>query len=542
MGNQAIQKWGMPVAAWLVFAGLALWLTRHGVSLDTDSAMRLAGVRDLLHGQAWFDTSQHRLNTPYGLPMHWSRLVDAPLALLMLAGEGFALRAWPLLLFGGVLVVLARLAANFSSRAVPVMLGLALLCVEIFGTFSPGDIDHHGLQLLLMLVALLGVIEKRPLLSAFAVTLGLGVGLEVLPYALMAILAAGLWLQDDPAKARRFGTTVAALALVLWLGVSAFRFVPACDSYSLFYAVLLSVGGAGVAAISYLPQRRLAALAGLALLLLLLAVLVNPGCFAGPYAGMDARMKAVFLDRVNEARPVWRFWQLAPSQVVGGYLYGVFALAMSWFAPRGRARALVLAFGAMALVVATLQYRATPFLILFALPGLAAALARLLEKRSIVWLAAAVLACSSAGFTLAGALAEGQDRVALRAMRFHAQEDCGSEKAMGLLNQLPTGRVAAFVDQGPAIMAYIKDSAIAGPYHRDAAGILDTYDLFTGPNPRAILQKRGIDYVMTCRAAPDWDYYAAKGGLMRQLATGQVPAWLIPAGSNGDVAVYRVRR
>ena len=34
---------------------------------------------------------------------------------------------------------------------------------------------------------------------------------------------------------------------------------------------------------------------------------------------------------------------------------------------------------------------------------------------------------------------------------------------------------------GPAILAYTKDSAIAGPYHRDAAGILDTYDLFTGP-------------------------------------------------------------
>ena len=66
--------------AWTLFAASALWLARHGVSLDTDSAMRLASVRDLLHGQAWFDTSQHRLNTPYGLSMHWSRLVDAPLA------------------------------------------------------------------------------------------------------------------------------------------------------------------------------------------------------------------------------------------------------------------------------------------------------------------------------------------------------------------------------------------------------------------------------------------------------------------------------
>jgi hypothetical protein len=113
---------------------------------------------------------------------------------------------------------------------------------------------------------------------------------------------------------------------------------------------------------------------------------------------------------------------------------------------------------------------------------------------------------------------------------------------MGLLNALPSGRVAGFVDQGPAIMAYTKDSAIAGPYHRDAAGILDTYDLFTGPNPRSILQKRGIEYLMTCRAAPDWDFYAARGGLMAQLAAGQVPRWLTPAGNSGDVTFYRVKQ
>ena len=51
----------------------------------------------------------------------------------------------------------------------------------------------------------------------------------------------------------------------------------------------------------YRTLFRLTALLGV-------AALLNPGCFAGPYAGMDARMKALFLDRINEARPVWRFW------------------------------------------------------------------------------------------------------------------------------------------------------------------------------------------------------------------------------------------
>ena len=83
MRNQAL----FAFAIWAVFTALALWLTLAGVSLDTDSAMRLAQVRDLMHGQGWFDTVQHRMNVPFGLPMHWSRLVDAPLALLMMVAK-----------------------------------------------------------------------------------------------------------------------------------------------------------------------------------------------------------------------------------------------------------------------------------------------------------------------------------------------------------------------------------------------------------------------------------------------------------------------
>ena len=538
MRNQAL----FAFAIWAVFTALALWLTLAGVSLDTDSAMRLAQVRDLMHGQGWFDTVQHRMNVPFGLPMHWSRLVDAPLALLMMVSEPFALRAWPLILFLPVLLLLSRIAFALGGKAASVtVLLLALLCTEIYGPFSPGDIDHHGLQLVLMLAALLGVVEQRPIFTAAAVALGLGVGLESLPYALVAILAAALWLRDDNGKARRFGIALAGLALLLLITTtaSAYRAAPACDSYSLFYAVLLTAGGAGVTGISCLRRHRLAAFAALAVALLVLAALLNPVCLAGPYAGMSAQMKAIFLSRINEAKPVWAFFELAPSQVVGGYGYAVFALVMCFFASPGRARTIVIAFAAVALLVTTLQFRAEPFAILFALPGLAAALVRLLLGRSIVALAAGILVSSSGAFTLAGAFAEGQDRVAQRVMKFHAQEACGEEKAMALLKTLPPGRVAGFVDQGPAILAYTPHGAIAGPYHRDADGIVDTYAIFTGAHPQEVLARRGINYLMTCRAAPDWDFYRARGGLMAQLAAGHVPQWLTLLGESGDVNVYR---
>src|SRR3954463_4262516 len=88
--------------------------------LDTDDAMRLTEVRDFLHGQNWFDLVQHRLNTPYGAEMHWSRLIDLPEAtILFLLGPFLAPLAgtvpayvWPLLLLGPLLWLTAKIAVR----------------------------------------------------------------------------------------------------------------------------------------------------------------------------------------------------------------------------------------------------------------------------------------------------------------------------------------------------------------------------------------------------------------------------------------------
>src|SRR5690606_27037017 len=51
---------------------------------DNDSLMRLTQVRDLLAGQGWFDLAQYRMGLEGGFVMHWSRLVDAPIAGMIL--------------------------------------------------------------------------------------------------------------------------------------------------------------------------------------------------------------------------------------------------------------------------------------------------------------------------------------------------------------------------------------------------------------------------------------------------------------------------
>ena len=96
--------WGLMVAALVTRAILTASSTP--LIFDTDDAMRLTVVHDLLAGQGWFDHVQHRLNTPFGAEIHWSRLIDAPQAALLLTlrpllgplADTVLAYAWPLLL------------------------------------------------------------------------------------------------------------------------------------------------------------------------------------------------------------------------------------------------------------------------------------------------------------------------------------------------------------------------------------------------------------------------------------------------------------
>ena len=122
--------------------------------------MRIMQVRALLHGQDWFDLRQYRLNPPIGANIHWSRLVDLPIAGLILglrpllggpAAERWAVAIAPLLPY---LLLLFSLALTARRLIHPLSYPLALLALFFAGStngmFMPERIDHHGWQLALL--------------------------------------------------------------------------------------------------------------------------------------------------------------------------------------------------------------------------------------------------------------------------------------------------------------------------------------------------------------------------------------------------------
>src|SRR3546814_2613557 len=122
-GGIQLDPWFTPVRIALIVWGLmsliaiaAKWQAIGALDLaDTDDAMRMAQVRDLLAGQGWWDLTQYRVNPAEGgVLMNWWRIVDAPLAggILLLRpifgqplAEQLGMALWPPLHLGVLLEI-----------------------------------------------------------------------------------------------------------------------------------------------------------------------------------------------------------------------------------------------------------------------------------------------------------------------------------------------------------------------------------------------------------------------------------------------------
>ena len=595
------REWTLNVSAVAVF----IWLFRvaelalpalhnpAGMTMSTDDAMRLAEVRDLIAGQSWFDLTQWRMNVPWGLPMHWSRLIDAPIAGIILLMRHFvgshwaeivAICMWPLVPLLGAWLAIGRIATHLADKKGGVIaVLLAAGAIVVLGYFLPGVIDHHNVQVALTLWAIVFVIEfamysSAAIGAAIVTVLSLAIGLEVLPYAVTTVLiVATLWVlrgAEIAPAVRRFGLTFAAASLVVLAGFTASheRFSAACDMFSGFYVTLAVVGGLALSAVTLVPVGtrpllvRTVMVVGVGVSLVLLTSLIAPACFAGPYANVTPLIGQIFLARVQEVQsPVlnaatdWSFFFY-------GYIYAALGLAGCAFAvylapTERRTLAIVLcAFAAMSFAVMSIEVRGILFAVLVGLPGLAASMQLAIDRwatpgwRAALVTIAALAICNDISFAYAAAagrsFTETEAQASARAQADSLSWYCFGQPSVAQLARQPRGRVAAFLDQGPAILAYSGHSVIAGPYHRNEQGILDTFNLFTKPPTvgAQIALRRGLDYVVVCRTSYDFNYYlqnSGNEGLLGRIAAHQIPAWLEPipsVGSHGRVTIYRVLR
>ncbi|MBO6717062.1 MAG: GtrA family protein [Rhizobiaceae bacterium] len=549
---------------------------------DNDSLTRLVQVRDLLAGQAWFDLHQYRMGAGDGLLMHWSRLVDAPIAAIMLVSNAFgagpelaetiARIVWPMLLFGLGLFAIIRIARMLGGEwAVFPAATLGAAALYFVNLFRPGSLDHHNLQIVLVLavIALLADPARRIgyyAIAGIATALMLAIGLESLPYVAVAgaavavgFLFAGLPLSRQAAA---FGLAFAGgtlAAFVATVGVSRWG-TAYCDTLSVVHLAIASIAGFGLTAVALVPaanasfSRRMVALAALGAGLAATVVVAFPQCLADPYAAVDPELRALWIDRVSEVRSVIVLAAGDWPKLLVYYVTPLMALGfvtVRLAGPGRTARELTYAaFLAAACLVSVWQLRGSMFAIPLATVGLAAFIGRWresLDRDYSLSSSIAMLAVWLLSFNIVWGFAG-------HAVGLHFKDDAGSARkascypdaGYGRLAALPKGTVLAVSDLGSPILFNTHHRVLAGPYHRNVDGNMLAMRAFTGSADaaEAIIRANGVDYVVFCAGNPENGVFAehGPGGLMDGLVSSRAPDWLRPdaATSAGPIDIYRV--
>ena len=574
------------LAGWAVVAVLALLRDWPAIAslhfADPDDALRMVQVRDLLAGQGWFDLHQYRIAPPHGTVMHWSRLVDAPIAAVIMLlrpllgaarAELAAVAIVPLLTLLAAQLCLARLVARqLDPRLVLIATLLMLLMLPAMLQFEPPRIDHHAWQIVAVVAALNALLAKTPrgaaLIAGLGLAFGLAVSLELLPFAgLFGALFALRWWRD-PAGWRWLAWYLDALVLgsaALFLGTRGLGDLNNyCDTVSPAYLAglgVIALGVHGLALRAAIPRALLVAGLGLAAVAgTVLFLWLAPGCSTGPFARLDPLVRHFWYDNVKEGMPVWRQdWtvlvQMTVPPLVGlgaaimlarreaGHFWGEYALML------GGAVVISLAVSRFSSVSSAVAIVPLTWLV----RRCALALSDPRSFRGKALLTAVLVAALLPGLLLDIA-GRGYARVvsapvAAQPTQTHEVSDaCGQPASLSALARQPRGTILGQFDFGPFILLRTPHSVVATPHHRAAAAMHDTIAAFLAApdQAHALAAARHVDYVMLCPDLVETHMYMdrAPNGLAAQLLAGKTTDWLEPVAlgpDGGAMRLWRVR-
>jgi hypothetical protein len=575
--------WAILAAALMAATGISSNIDLLRVDYaDSDDALRMVQVRELMAHGHWFDTTLPRLGGPAGMLSHWSRLLDLPLAMFITMLSWFlpvpsaelATRLiWPYLLLAPLIYLVARTVEAASNRVTAsIAVILLLACPSALVQFTAGRIDHHNVQNLgavgaVLLLWSIGRLPHAGRWAGLSAGLALAIGYEALPLVLVTTLAAGLWALADRDAAPGVRDYGLALATTIGLAVLATT-APArwldvrCDALSFNLVLLLGAGALGLAAaVRQGGQQDWRLKWGLAtaggLIGLGLYALVQPVCLAGPMAQVPAGLHDIWLVNVSEAKGwLWFLGRSPPGGVSIAVTFGLGLAAQIALVRRDRTAAhqfyLAVLIVAVTLGFWQIKYLPYPSLLVIApiaiviggLRGTAATPARVVK-------AAAVLAVNQWCLILTSAvmipLLTGLSSAVDPAARGDASV-CYHKDNIAALAALPAGLMFAPVDLGAQLLAETPHSVLAAPYHRIGPAILETHAILSTKSIEEAERRvaaTGARYVLICSGfarlvTPVEDH---PGTFYARLKRGEPMPFLspvaMPAGS--PFTVWRVR-
>ena len=561
------------VAAWYMYDrwGQIRWWSLG----DTDDNMRLMQVRAWMAGQGWYDLRQYRMNPPVGFDIHWSRIVDLPIAGLILFFRLFTTPAWAERLACGLAPILPlsitmlAIAATTRRLVAPLAWPLAMVLLFCAGAtqlmYMPMRIDHHGWQLAMLALTVAGLCDPQAkrggALVGLASAVSLAIGLEMLPYSAMAgaILALRwVWDRDEAERLAVYALTLGGGSAA---GFAAFasnaNYAMRCDALTpVWLSVTVAAG-----ALLFLLARINPASRGARLTLALVAGAVIAGGFASLFPQCLTRPEQVspelqrnWLNNVREAKPIYKHpLRVALPMAVMPVIGMIGAIVAAW-----RRRTIgwtaVALFTTFACLMLLWQARAAPAAQMLAVPGIAALLWMILPwllrlRSPLLRVPAIVLAVLiptgiAAAWVVKYLPSAQPTAYANRVNRATGQ--CVRTSVLTRVNAYPATTVFTFVDLGPRLIVTTHHDAIAGPYHRNGDAILDEQHAFQGneAQARSIMKRHGATLLLICPDMAESTNYRARapGGFYDRLAHGWQPSWLtpLPLPKGSPLRLYRI--
>lgn len=577
------------VLVWLLSCAVFAWQRWGGIvsfSLnDTDDNLRMAQVRALLNGQGWFDLRQYRFDPAFGgANIHWSRIVDLPIAGLILLGKLFttganaermAVAVAPMLPYVVLITGITLTARRLISPAAFVAAIIALYFAGATnGMFMPTRIDHHGWQLALLSLVVAGLADpdrrRGGLTTGIASAMSLSIGLEMLIYIALAAAAQVLmWVSDarDRDRILAYGVSLAGGCAAGYLLFASYaNRAPVCDALSPVWLSDALVGGALLALLAWRSPAKwttrlaLAAVAGI--IVAGFHAAAWPQCLSR-LEGVSPEVERLWLSNVREAKPIyehsWRTAVIVMSLPAAGLLGWVWLAWLHRSDPERLRRILgpaVIAATSFALLF--WQTRAGPASQLLGVVGCAALTATLLPrlwnaKNSLVVIlgsSALVLAASGGAAPLIlKYIPEKKEKVSeSQRLNNRANRLCPTLWAMRPVAQQPKGMVFTFIDLGPRLIAVTRHDALGGPYHRNGVAIADSMNAMRGSpeQARALILKHQSDYLLVCPHMNQATIFRAQAprGFYAQLERGAQFPWLQPIdlGKDSPFKMWRVLR
>jgi hypothetical protein len=582
------------ISATLAFA---FWGRMEETLNSPDNAMRLVQIRALLNGAgsgvSWFDPFEPRLSPPEGYMTHWSRLIDAGVAGLIVffrlfaqpeLAEKLARAFWPMLLTLPAVLATCAIALRIAgTQGARTALLLSLGAIAASPMFRPGEIDHHNVQLVLVLMTLACAAWADQCLKSAWLTgvmgaLLLAIGFEyVYLFALIFAVLAGIGLFYAPWRIpiSRIFLGLGLSILIFWIGITPekIRFVPVCDALALNTAFPIAILSFGLCALMMRGESvstvvRIVGATIMTCIATFVFLRFEPRCLMGPYGTLDPRLFEVWMNHVEEVQPLFALFAKAPTDALIQLVFPLIALCfMPWLLHKVRIpkvtdeerytsilSLLLIALFACAFIGLWLQVRIATMALWLGVPLVAWGVQvgctghmRGEFYRLIGAIALNPIVVISVIAALSLAIASLQKSTAQNdASVRDAQVACSKPSNFAKMAALPKGLVLGPRDLGSAVLLHTPHAMVSAPYHRLQRAILFTSDVMstTTESAQVPVKQAGITYIFHCSGylTPETRAMKDNGSLQMALLYDQPIPWLerLETG-NSPLKIWRVR-